>query len=518
MRSLLSAVMVFTMSALSHLRADARPNILFIYADDQNYRTVSCYPEAPEWVSTPQIDALAADGLRFERAYYGAWCMPSRASFLTGQLQHAIPTMRMEGQYPASQYDPARCRFWPAELRRAGYHTAQIGKWHTGVDTGNGRDWDHQIVWNRPGHPENAGNYFENQIVTFNGEDREPGGYATDNYTKWAIDYINGENRDREKPWYLWLCYGAVHGPTTPASRHLGSLAGNRVDLPADIFAPWTDKPAYLNEIYSWVPGPNGTAVRRGRNVDTKSNFNTNTAGQSLDSWVQQMNECAMAIDEGVGQLVQALRASGQLENTIIVYTADQGYSLGQHGMNQKVAPYDAAVASPLILWRPGMIPQGKTCRHPVNAPDMVEYFAHLTGVRIPWKTHGRDIRPLIENPETTEWDAPMIMTHTGRCYGEYTTPLPGPQDDAMNVVGGIPWYVLLRDGPYKYIRYMIPGETEELYDLAADPEELQNLAVDPQHQQRLQRLRTLAIAELKKTDAEFADALPPTRQMTAQK
>jgi arylsulfatase A-like enzyme len=80
-----------------------------------------------------------------------------------------------------------------------GYHTAQIGKWHTGVDTGNGRDWNHQIVWNRPAHPDNAGHYFYDQIVTFNGKDRRVEGYSTDNYTDWAIDYIKGENRDSLK-------------------------------------------------------------------------------------------------------------------------------------------------------------------------------------------------------------------------------------------------------------------------------------------------------------------------------
>ncbi|MEM9646461.1 MAG: sulfatase-like hydrolase/transferase, partial [Planctomycetota bacterium] len=109
--------------------ADDRPNILFIFADDQNYKTLSCDPESPPWVSTPNIDQLARGGVRFHRAYFGAWCMPSRASFLTGQHQHAIQSMRMEGKYPRSVYDPDRCRFWPAILRENGYHTAQIGKW-----------------------------------------------------------------------------------------------------------------------------------------------------------------------------------------------------------------------------------------------------------------------------------------------------------------------------------------------------------------------------------------------------
>ncbi|WP_231741923.1 family 16 glycoside hydrolase [Stieleria varia] len=493
-----------------------RPNILFIYADDQNYKTLSCYPESPDWINTPNIDALAREGVRFERCYFGAWCMPSRASFLTGRLQHGVQTMRMEGTYPASTYDPQQCRFWPATFRENGYHTAQIGKWHTGVDTGNGRDWDHQIVWNRPGHPDNAGNYFANQIVTFNGVDREVDGYSTDNYTDWAIDYINGEHRDADKPWYLWLCYGAVHGPTTPAERHEGKLAGHEAELPADIFGPWPDKPQYLSNTSAWVKGDDGKAYRRKKQVRS-SNFNTNTAGQSYDDWVQQTNECAMAIDEGVGRLIETLRKTGQLENTLVVYTADQGFALGEHGFNQKIAAYDATIASPMIIRHPQTIPQGKVCRHPVSAPDVVQLFCDVADVTVPWKMHGRDIRPLLKDPESQDWSMPVLMTHTGRKYGDDTVPIPNPSDEAMTIVGDVPWYALLRDGKYKYIRTFVEGEVEEVYDLHSDPEELVNLAVKPENKALLERLRALAIKELRRTDAKLVDSMPHTAAMLAQ-
>ncbi len=491
-----------------------RPNILFIYTDDQSYKTLSCYDEAPDWVKTPNIDALAAKGVRFERAYHGAWCMPSRASFLTGQLQHAVQTMRMEGPYPAGKYDPDKCRFWAEEFRKQGYHTAQIGKWHTGVDTANGRAWDHQIVWNRPGHPENAGNYFKDQIVTFNGVDKQVGGYSTDNYTEWALEYVNGKHRDAEKPWYLWLCYGAIHGPTTPADRHEGKLAGNVAPLPEDIFGPWPTKPKYLEGTVAWIKGPDGKAYRKKKKVRA-SNFNTNTAGQSYDDWVQQSNECAMAIDEGVGRLVAALEESGQLENTLIVYTADQGFALGEHGFNQKIAAYDATIASPLIVRHVGKVPEGKVCRHPVNAPDLVQLFCDTAEVKVPWKMHGRDIRPLLQNPETSDWNSPVLMTHTGRKYGSDTDVIPSVGDDALTIVGDVPWYALLRDGKYKYIRTLVEGEMEEIYDLDTDPEELVNLALKPEHQTLLKTLRQKTIEELKRTDAKFVESLPATAAMT---
>lgn len=503
-------VFVLLYVAVAVARADSRPNILLIYADDQSYKTIGCYGSAPDWISTPNIDRLARSGVRFERAYLGAWCMPSRASILTGRLQHGVQTMRMEGQYPGSSYDPAECPFVPAEFRRQGYQTAQIGKWHTGTDAGWGRDWDYQNVWNRPAHPDNAGNYYVDQIVTFNGADeRRVAGYSTDNYTNWAVDYINGEHRDSEKPWYLWLCYGAVHGPTTPADRHLGALSEHQAELPADIFGPWPDKPAYLESTAAWVIDTGGQPAMKPKVIAT-SNFNVNDAGKSFNAWIQQVNECNMAVDEGVGRLMQALKDSGQLDNTLVIYTADQGYGLGEHGFNQKVAPYDATIASPLIIRQPGAVSDGRVCKHAVNAPDLVDFICRTAEVSIPWRTDGRDIRPLVQSPESADWESPMLMTHTARSYGRDADTV--PTDEALTVTGNVPWYAMLRQGNYKYIRTLVEGEMEELYDLQSDPEELNNLALDPKHQAQLSALREQTRDELRRTKAGFVDSMPAVK------
>ncbi len=508
-RCLFLLVLISSLSEFIHGEQVKRPNILFIYADDQSYKTISCYDGNPAWVKTPNIDGLAERGVRFERSYLGAWCMPSRASLLTGRLQHAVMSMTMEGQYPGSKYDPAQCPFVPAEFRKAGYHTAQIGKWHTGTDTGFGRDWDYQIVWNRPGHPENAGAYYKGQILTYNGVDKPTDGYSTDNYSQWAAEYIEGKNRDPNKPWYLWLCYGAIHGPTTPAERHDGSLTGKEAIVPADIVGPREDKPAYLNDTQAWMLDADGkpAMAKKGKKKD---NFDGGAPGKKLDDWVQQVNECNRAVDEGVGKVLEALKRSGQLENTLVVYSADQGYALGEHGLNQKVAPYDASVSSPMIVSWAGKLPSGKVCKHPINAPDLVDFFCRTAGVTVPWKTHGRDIRPLLENPETTSWDSPTLMTSTSRNYGAETDSI--PTDGSLTSSSGVPWYVLLRDGKYKYIRYFVEGETEELYDLEADPEELKNLAASSEQAGRLSELREKAKSELRRTDATFVDKLPKTK------
>ncbi|HWB00597.1 MAG TPA: sulfatase-like hydrolase/transferase [Pirellulales bacterium] len=501
----LAALLLLVVAAPALAAAPARPNILFIYTDDQPYKTLSCYAEAPEWVKTPQIDKLAARGVRFTRAYCGSWCMPSRASLLTGRLPHAIESMTMEGTYPGSTYDPAQCPFWPAELRKRGYQTAQIGKWHTGTDAGFGRDWDYQIVWNRPKHPENAGNYYEKQILAFNGQERETKGYSTDNYTDWAVEYIEGKHRDANKPWYLWLCYGAVHGPTTPAARHRGAYSGNQAPVPADIYGPRPEKPSYLEGTQAWMKGPDGRPAMQKKGK--KDNFDVNQAGKSYDAWVQQVNECAMAIDEGVGRVLKALEESGQLENTLVVYTADQGYALGEHGFNMKLAPYDANISSPLIISRPGSIPEGKVCQHPVNSPDLVALFCATTGLELPWKTHGRDIRPLLADPETTKWNQPMLMENMSQQYGSDCDGIPVAHN-------GVPPWVLLRDGRYKYIRVLDKGEPEEIYDLDADPEELHNLAVRAENRDLLASLRKKAVAELRKTGAGFVDKMPKMSTM----
>ncbi len=490
-----------------------RPNILFILTDDQSYKTVRCYDGSYPWVRTPHIDALAASGVRFERAYLGAWCMPSRASLLTGRQPHGIESMRMVGDYPGSTYDPAQCPFWPAEFRKQGYHTAHIGKWHTGVDSGFGRDWDHQIVWNRPKHPENAGNYYDKQVLAFNGQERLVDGYSTDNYTRWACEYIRGEHRDANKPWYLWLCYGGVHGPSHPAERHIGAYDGAAVAPPADIFPPRPGKPKYLDVTQAWVRGPGGVPVmgKSGEKFGDESAKQPKTHA----AWVRQVNECVLSLDEGIGQVLAALKQTGQLENTLIVFSSDQGFSMGEHGFRTKLAPYDANFASPLVVSMPGTLSAGKVCRQPVNAPDLVVTFFRFASIELPWTMHGRDISPLLHDPEHADWPHPVLYEHTGHDYGSDVTRILADRGPAEH--SNVPWYVAVRHGRHKYIRTLVAGEIEELYDLEADREELRNLAIDADHRELLARLRNLTLAELRRTEAGFTKHLPPTAPVASE-
>jgi len=491
------------------------PNILFIYTDDHSYRTVSCYEQAETWARTPNIDRLAARGVRFTHAYIGTWCMPSRVTMLTGHHQYGARSMRMEGEYPGSEYDPAQCRFWPSVFRQHGYHTAHIGKWHSGRDGGFGRDWDYQIVWNRPKYPANSPNYYHDQLLEIDGGPPQVvPGYSTDNYTRWAVDYIQGQHRDAEKPWYLWLCYGGVHAPYQPAERHLQDYPGATVATPADIYPPRQGKPSYMQEIAAWEQGPDGEPVLSDRAIGSEVGDEIERdRGRSLSQWSRQYHQAVRALDEGIGQVLTALEQSGQLNNTLVVLTSDQGYAWGQHGFRAKLAPYDANIRSPLIVSMPGTLPEGQVCRTPVGGADLPPTFFKFAGLELPWAMHGHDLSPLLTDPSAS-WPHTTMTIFTADKFGTDCDAVPVPPGNRHK--SGVPWYVMISEGRFKYIRTLEANEPEELYDLLADPDELQNLAFAPAHASTLQRLRADAIAELKRTGAKMVDSLPPVASSLA--
>lgn len=511
MRSIHLRFFLWLLVALPAFAAEekpSRPNLLFLYTDDHSYRTLSCYDHADPFAQTPNLDRLAERGVRFTHAYIGTWCMPSRATVLTGRHQYGVRTMRMEGEYPGSEYDPAQCPFWPAELRKHGYHTAQIGKWHTGTDAGFGRDWDHQIVWNRPKHPDNAGNYYHDQLLSIDGgEPQVVKGYSTDNYTRWAIDYIEGKNRDPEKPWFLWLCYGGVHAPYTPADRHLGEYPDAKVTTPADIYPPRPGKPAWMQDVATWIEGPGGDPVLAAKALGKEVGDDpSRDQGRTLSSWVRQMHQAVRSLDEGIGQVLAALEASGQLENTLVVFTSDQGFAWGQHGFRSKLAPYDANIRSPMIVSMPGTLPEGKVCPTPVGGADLAPTLLAFAGLDLPWDMHGHDLTPLLKDPGMT-WPHPVLMPFTADRFGADCDVVPAPPKNRHK--SGVPWYLMLVEGRYKYIRTLDAGEPEELYDLIEDPDELTNLAGKAENRERLEKMREATIGELGRTGAKMADSLP---------
>ena len=468
-----------------------RPNILFIYTDDQSCRSVSCYPQAHKWVKTPNIDRIGAEGVRFTTCYTGAWCQPSRATALTGKLPHGIESLKMLKPYPNSTYDPAKCPFWPAVFRKAGYHTGIIGKWHTGKDTGHGRDWDYSAIWDHT-QPKIYGGYYTGQKISFDGgPPKAVGGYSTDNYTEWAVEYIAERAKTPQQPWYLWLCYDAVHSPYTVAGRHKKDYpAVEAVRIPEDIYPSRPTKPAYMRKYGVWKRNKQGRPARR---------------GQTLTGAVVRYNRAVRGLDEGVGKVLAELARTAQLDNTLVVYTSDQGFAWGQHGFAWKYAPYDANLRAPLLVRLPGKVARGKVCDHPVGGHDLIPTFFAFAGIDLPWKMHGRDISRLLKDPQA-RWDHPVMLENLKYYYGSDTDKGTGPG------WGGVPWWIFLRRGKYKYIRTLVANEIEELYDLSADPDELTNLALDAKYADLLADFRRRLIAELVRTGAGLVKNLPEVK------
>ena len=484
----LLALLTGTMALAGEVVSKSRPNILFIYTDDQSHRTVSCYRDqgAWPWVRTPNIDRLAEEGVRFTSTYGASWCTPSRACVLTGRLPHGIHGLKLTGILEG-KVDPNVCRFWPAELRKAGYRTAMIGKWHLGHDAGHGRNWDHSVVWDQA---DIKGDWYNDQLLSIDGAPKAVvPGYSTDVYTRFAEDFIR-ERHDR--PWLLWLCYNAPHTPLTVAPRHQQRYTESEVPIPADVFPPRPGKPAHMQTWTQWTKGKNGIPEH---------------GKHPLPEKVIGYNQLVCALDEGVGRMLKALEETGQLDNTLIVYTSDQGFAWGEHGFAWKVGGYDATIKAPMIFRLPGRVARGQVCAQPVSVVDLAPTLLSVAGVKPPWRMDGRDLSPLLKKPsKKPNW--PLVMEHFYLMFGEQTD-CGVPDKDST---GPLPWWISLRQDRYKYIRTLVPNEIEELYDLEADPEELHNLATEPANARVLKGCRKNLVAELKRTKAGLVKNLPPPK------
>ena len=232
--------------------------------------------------------------------------------------------------------------------------------------------------------------------------------------------------------------------------------------------------------------------------------------GRPLADWVRQYHQGVCAIDEGVGRLLAALEESGQDQNTLVVFTSDQGFAWGQNGLKSKVAPYDSAIAAPMIIRPPaGEGIAGGVVDVPVSGVDLPPTFFAQAQIPLPWDMHGHDLTPLFQ-ASTSDWEHAAMLVHTAKQYGHDTDRVPPVGDPRLLHGPGVPWYVLLAQGRYKYVRTLIVGETEELYDLVADPQERFNLAGHTQHQEILATFRSRTVAELQRTGAGMAANLPP--------
>jgi arylsulfatase A-like enzyme len=210
---------------------------------------------------------------------------------------------------------------------------------------------------------------------------------------------------------------------------------------------------------------------------------------------------------------MKTLKESGQLENTIVIFTSDQGFAGGQHGGKEKWLPYDANIVAPLIIKAPNLTTASTVSKEPVNGVDITATIHDLAGIKPQWKMHGRSLLPLLKEPRSS-LNSPMLMINTTHIYGDkINTELKTQNYDAFKRKGLYAW-LMIRDGKYKYIRHFKDGVIEELYDLGKDPKELNNLAINPEYKSKLKELRSKTADEFRKQGGDFVDLLPEPKKL----
>jgi arylsulfatase A-like enzyme len=467
------------------------PNVLFLFSDDHAYQAISAYNDPRRLIETPHVDRLASEGLRFDRCVVpNSICGPSRASVLTGKYSHR------NGFYnnTNSRFDGAQTTF-PKLLRAAGYQTAIIGKWHLVTDPTGFDEW--HIL---PGQ----GVYYNPPMIQ-NGRQVKHQGYVTDIITELSLQWLR--NRDKSKPFLLMCQHKAPHREWLPALRHLGHDHDRKYPEPPTLFDDYAGRgraehdqdmtiAQTMNAVDLKLTPPSILTPEQRRAWDAyyqprNAAFRASSLqGRDLVRWKYQRYlhdylGCIKAVDESVGRLLKFLDDEGLAENTLVVYTSDQGFYLGEHGWFDKRWIFEESLRSPLLVRWPGVIKPGSVNKDIVSNLDFAETFLDLAGLPIPGEMQGRSLVPLFEGRAPRDWRKSFYYQ-----YFEYPTP------HHVRPHHGV---VTAR---YKLVHFDRPDlDVWELFDLQNDPNELCSVYDDPAYatvvadlKRELDRLR----AELK--------------------
>jgi arylsulfatase A-like enzyme len=458
-----------------------QPNILFIFSDDHAFQAISAYNDPRRLIETPQIDRLAREGMRFDRCVVpNSICGPSRASVLTGKYSHR------NGFYnnTNSRFDGSQTTF-PKLLKSAGYQTAVIGKWHLVSDPTGFDEW--QIL---PGQ----GVYYHPPMIK-NGQRVRLQGYTTDLITGLSIDWLR--HRDKSKPFLLMCQHKAPHREWLPALRHLGHDGDRRYPEPPTLFDDYAGRgkaehdqdmtiAKTMNAVDLKLTPPIILAPDERRVWDAyyeprNAAFRAaNLEGQDLVRWKYQRYlhdylGCIKAVDESVGRLLAFLDEAGLAQNTIVIYTADQGFYLGEHGWFDKRWIFEESLRAPLLVRWPGVVKPGSTNASLVSNIDFAETFLEAAGLPIPAEMQGQSLVPLLKGEAPSDWRKSFF-------YQYYEYPAPHHVRPHYGVV----------TGRFKLVRFDGPDVDEwELFDRERDPLELHNVYGETAY--------TTVVADLKK-------------------
>lgn len=451
-----------------------QPDILFILVDDLRWEALS-YKGHP-YVKTPNIDKLREGGASLENAFCStSICCPSRATFLTGTYANRHGVIDNE----TSEYNPDITPPLTKYLQEAGYKTAMIGKWHMGHSAEPRPYFDHWISF------EGQGEYNDVE-VNVDGKPEHWKGYTTDILTDKAIDFINRQPKD--KPYFCMLSHKAVHEPFKPAPRHKDAFGKDQVDIePESWSSDFKGKPAW---------------ERRQRSRDVRwdyrtRDYETENLPETIDheewkkgqkKYIEQFR-CLAAVDEGVGKLLTVLKDRGTLDNTLIIFTSDNGYFHGEHRRWDKRLAMEESMRIPMVVAYPGHIQKGDTINQLVSNIDFAPTVLDYAGIPEPEQMQGKSMRPLFEN-KAPEWRDSVFY--------EYW----------VDLVHSIPTMTAVRTDQYKLIQYPEINDLDELYDLKADPHEMNNLAANPEYAELHQQMNRL-MAEQKKETGWRPDVFP---------
>src|SRR5688572_14611964 len=352
-RMRLAAVLI-TFLASAALHAAPR-NIVFILSDDHRYDFVGFHPNAPEFLESPSLDRMAAEGAHVRNAFVTtSLCSPSRASILTGQYTYR------HGVVDNSRMIRDDAVFFTEMLKKAGYRTAFIGKWHMGGHTDAPQPgFDRWVSF--PGQ----GVYFDPEL-NIDGERRKVQGYITDILTDHAIDWLKEQNG--RTPFMLYLSHKAVHSEFHPAPRHQGRYRNVEIGTPvtmADTERNYGDKPKWVREQrYGW------------HGVDYMYHGDMN-----FEEFYRAYTETLLALDESVGRIVEHLEKNGLAKNTLVVYMGDNGFSFGEHGLIDKRHAYEESMRVPMLVWGPGVVKGGTKVDEIVLNVDVAPTLLDIAGV-----------------------------------------------------------------------------------------------------------------------------------------
>lgn len=451
------------MAAPAVLAAPRRPNILFVMTDDHVPRAMSCYGNTI--LKTPNFDRLANEGCRFDNAFCtNSLCAPSRASVLTGTYSHINGIIgNSEGADNIEKID-AKLATYPQVLQQSGYRTAMAGKWHLSHDP-VGFDY-HCIL---PGQ----GLYFDPVFIE-QGQKKQMKGYCTDITTEIALRWLQQKDA---KPWCLVYQHKAPHRPFQPAPRHAKLLSDT--DLP---------HPATFDDDYS---------TRRLSKEAEDMKFDISLAGDYKDmpknlgakekkNWIYQRfvkdyYRAAYGVDENLGRILEHLDRTGEAENTVVIYTSDNGFFLGEYGWYDKRFMYEPSLRLPLLIRYPALFSGGKVEKRFALNIDYAPTILDLAGIKPPASMQGRSLKPLLEGKPPANWRKSMYYT-----YYEDSWRLRGKGKEAM-ADPSFQYFTPHRVSPHrgvrterhKLIHYFRENNYWELFDLEKDPQEQRNVYND---------------------------------------